>query len=145
MEPMHCLIRCFLLSTILKSCASFSTFHKDIPLGGDISKLGYQRAMEIDLITEVKYFQKEGMNPLAEVDPEWRGWTSKRWRRISCRMWEWTIWWPLVRTPLWTHDTHHGIQPPYPLFLNSFSKEITTWPDLLRWNLFGCTCSNYIS
>jgi hypothetical protein len=101
--------------------------------------------MEIDLITEVKYFQKEGMNPLAEVDPEWRGWTSKRWRRISCRMWEWTIWWPLVRTPLWTHDTHHGIQPPYPLFLNSFSKEITTWPDLLRWNLFGCTCSNYIS
>jgi hypothetical protein len=70
MEPMHCLIRCFLLSTILKSCASFSTFHKDIPLGGDISKLGYQRAMEIDLITEVKYFQKEGMNPLAEVDPE---------------------------------------------------------------------------
>jgi hypothetical protein len=58
---------------------------------------------------EAKYFRKEIVNPLVEVDPEQRGWTSKRWRRISRRMWEWAIWWPLIRNPLGTHGIHHDI------------------------------------
>ncbi len=82
-------------------------------------KQGTNGVVEVHLIMEAKYFRKEIVNPLVEVDPEQRGWTSKRWRRISQRMWEWAIWWLLVRTPLGTHGTHHGIWPPYSLFLKT--------------------------